>query len=92
MFQLRGSNRLPSQPMSCRGQFLTSPLGQTLTPGAKLSARGEFYPRGSPGSEILCSPLHSYKQYRVGPSSLVEVKFTPGARGEVKNGPLASAL
>jgi hypothetical protein len=52
------------------GPFLTSPQGanfpkgQTLTPGAKLSHRGDLCPLGgklSLGGAILCSPLYSSK-------------------------------
>jgi hypothetical protein len=49
-----------------RGPFLTLPLVENFDPS------GEFVPRGwilSPGGEVVCSPLHSSKKWRV---------FTPG--------------
>jgi hypothetical protein len=49
-----------------------------------LSPRSEFWPLGvklSPGDEIICSPLHSSKHYRVftprGQSSSLGAKFIP---------------
>jgi hypothetical protein len=72
------------------GPFLTSPLGQTSTPWAKLSPRGEFCPPGlklSPGVKYSVCPsilLNSRvftlgdKYHPWGPSSPLGVKFTLG--------------
>jgi hypothetical protein len=58
--------------------FNLAPRYDLWSPEAKLSPRGELSPLGvklSPGGETLCSPLHSFEQWRV---------FTPGGerRGE----------
>jgi hypothetical protein len=74
-------------------------LGQPDAPRGKLCPPGvNFVPwvKLSPGDKILCSTLHSSKQYRVftsvgerrGEHSPWVTNFTLVARGEVKNGPL----
>jgi hypothetical protein len=42
------------------GPLLTSPLGANFDPRAEVVPQGRILP---PGSEIVCSPLHSSKQY-----------------------------
>jgi hypothetical protein len=76
-----------------------APRGKLWLPWESLSPRGEFCPlvvKLSPGGEIICLPLHSFKQYGVstpggerrGEHFPYGTNFPLETRGEVKSGPL----
>jgi hypothetical protein len=82
-----------SLPGSCRGPFLTSPLGANFDPrGEVVPWGGEVIPWGefSVDPSILlncrvCSPLGVKEGVNIPPRGQISPL---GARGEVKNGPL----
>jgi hypothetical protein len=79
LHSIKISMKLSKYQRGPRGPFLTSPLRANFDPRGEVVPQRWIRPLGvklSPGGEILCSPLHSSKQYRV---------FTPGGerRGEL---------